>query len=94
MNLTNQYKDKLCLSCKLFPESQSHLLQCQNIMPTLELLSLPKFVTDESYIYIDVQQQLQIVKIYSQVFKIKHKIFDEETNLDFNDLFSLNLQDI
>ena len=77
MNLTNQYKDKLCLSCKLFPESQSHLLQCPEIAPKLKLLSLPQLVLDESYVYGDVRKQLQIVKVYCRVLEIRSNILED-----------------
>ena len=48
------YFDNLCRVCKLFPESQAHLLQCPDITPKLKLLSNHEEI-EENYIYGDLQ---------------------------------------
>ena len=34
VNFPKMYQDNLCKMCKLFPESQAHLLQCPEIVPS------------------------------------------------------------
>ena len=68
MNFQNQQSSTLCQICKLFPESQSHLLQCPKFVPNLKLLSL-KTNVDENLIYGSVENQLIIVKIYMEIRK-------------------------
>ena len=70
------YSDNLCRICKLFPESQSHLLQCPDIIPKLKLLSNYKEI-DENYIYGDVSKQLKIVKIYTKVLEIREELLED-----------------
>ena len=70
MNYQNQHVNILCQICGLFPESQSHLLQCPQIVPKLKILSDEK-LPDESLIYGNVDQQLKIIKIYMQVIDVR-----------------------
>ena len=73
---SQMYSDNLCRICKLFPESQFHLLQCPDIIPKLKLLSNYKEI-DENYIYGDVSKQLKIVKIYTKVLKIREELLED-----------------
>ena len=75
-NFSQMYSDNLCRICKLFPESQSHLLQCPDIIPKLKLLSNYKEI-DENYIYGDVSKQLKIVKIYTKVLEIREELLED-----------------
>ena len=70
----------MCKVCKLFPESQSHLLQCPQIVEKLQLLSLNTKI-DENNIYGNVEQQEVIVKLYMQIMKIRSELLDEEESL-------------
>ena len=72
------YQDKLCKTCKLFPEMQAHLLQCPQIAPKLKLLGLQGKKIDENYVYSTVENQLQIVKIYKEVLEIRQSIIEDE----------------
>jgi hypothetical protein len=58
--------ENLCQTCRLFPETQSHLLQCPEIAPKLKLLNLQENDAEEKFIYGNIDQQLIIVNIYSK----------------------------
>ena len=79
MNYKNQHSNTLCQVCGQFPECQTHLLQCPQIVPKLKLVT--KEVTDESMIYGNVEKQLAIVKIYVQVMEIRKKILEERIEM-------------
>ena len=80
MNFPSQHSNLMCKVCKLFPESQSHLLQCPQIVEKLQLLSLNKKI-DENHIYGNVEKQEVIVKLYMQIMKIRSELLDEEESL-------------
>ena len=69
--------DNLCSTCKLFPESQSHVLQCPVIVPRLKLIIDKPSQLEERYIYGNAEKQLQIIKIYSQIFEVRKELLDE-----------------
>ena len=75
--------NNLCSSCKLFPESQSHILQCPAIIPKLKLLSAQ--LSEES-IYGNLDEQLKIVKIYSLIFEERRKLMEESEDIRSDDL--------
>ena len=75
MNFSQMYSDNLCRVCKLFPESQSHLLQCPDILPKLKLLSNTEKI-EEKYIYGDIDKQLKVVKIYLKVLEIREELLE------------------
>ena len=77
MNFQSQYSNILCKICKLFPESQSHLLQCPEITPKLKLLNLNTSIIDENFIYGNTEKQQLIVKIYTQIWKVRTEILEE-----------------
>ena len=76
MNFGNP-EDKLCQVCKLFPETQSHLLQCSELVPHLKLLSLNNEMIDEKFVDKSIDKQLQIAKLYIKVLKIRRQILEE-----------------
>ena len=76
MNFSQMYSDNLCRVCKLFPESQSHLLQCPDILPKLKLLSNSEKI-EEKYIYGDIDKQLKVVKIYMKVLEIREELLED-----------------
>ena len=78
MNFPKQYESKLFAVCKLFPESQSHLLKCPEIAPKLKLVSLSDDIIDEKEIdNSDVRKQPSIVRIFSNVLEIRNNILEE-----------------
>ena len=74
MNFPKISSDNLCSSCKLFPESQSHILQCPAIIPKLNLLAVQHCKLNEESIYGNIDEQLKIVKIYSMIFEERRKL--------------------
>ena len=75
----NQFQDNLCKTCKLFPESQSHLLQCPQIFPRLRILDLQhQGICNEKLIYNGIKNQLKIVKMYTQILEIRTSILETE----------------
>ena len=76
MNFPNQHQDKLCKTCKLFPESQSHLPQCPEIVPRLKIVCSANTAVDESMLYSSTDNQLKIVKIYTEILEIRKSILE------------------
>ena len=77
MNFPKMYADTLCSTCKLFPESQSHILQCPAIVPKLNLLTVQPCKLNEVSIYGSVDEQLKIAKIYSRIFEVRSQILND-----------------
>ena len=80
MNFKKQHKSLLCQVCGLFPECQSHLLQCPQIAPKLNLVCEKK-LPDENQIYGSIDDQLRIVKIYTQIMDLRKEILNEKEDL-------------
>ena len=76
MNFGSQNLDNLCEICKLFPETQSHLLQCPEIAPKLNLISLDTKL-DESFVYGSVENQLKISRIYCKIMDMRKQMLKE-----------------
>jgi hypothetical protein len=60
-----------CIACGLFPETQSHLLQCPQLVIGLKYPNLKTSRLNENFIYGNMEQQQMIVKIYSEVLEIR-----------------------
>jgi hypothetical protein len=71
-----QFQENLCRTCHLFPESQGHLLQCPEIVPKLKLLSLENCSVDENWMYSNINNQLKISKVYTQILEIRKTILE------------------
>ena len=76
MNFPNQHEDKLCKTCKLFPETQSHLLQCPEIVPKLKIVCSANTVVEETMLYGSTDNQLKIVKIYTEILEIRKSLLE------------------
>jgi hypothetical protein len=76
MNFGNQFNETLCRICRLFPETQSHLLQCPEIAPKLKLLCLGSQIV-EKHVFGSVDEQLKVSKIYCKILEIRKEILDE-----------------
>ena len=73
-NFKNQHKDMLCISCGLFPETQSHLLQCPELVAKLSHIIGNNI--SENQIYGSVDQQEIIVKVYSDILEVREKLLN------------------
>ena len=78
----HQHRDTWCISCGLFPETQSHLLQCPVISRKLNYVAVNLEKYDENYIYGSLHQQKIITKIYSQIVQIREELRNQ--NLECN----------
>ena len=72
-NFKGLYNNPWCISCGLFPETQSHLLQCPQLVVGLNYPDLRTSRLNENFIYGNMAQQQMIVKIYSEVLEIREK---------------------
>ena len=68
--------DMLCDLCKLFPCTQSHLLQCPKL--TTSMVVDKKVDISDSFLYGDVDQQLVYVKIYQQFWDLREQMLAEQ----------------
>ena len=75
-NFKNQHKDLLCISCGLFEESQSHLLQCPELVSKLSYSIGNNTKIHENQIYGKLEQQESIVKVYSDILEIREKFLN------------------
>ena len=73
-NFRHQHQDTWCISCGLFEETQSHLLQCSKIIEKLSYVvgHISKF--SENDIYGSLQKQEIIIKVYSDILDIREKL--------------------
>ena len=65
----------LCEICKIFPCTQSHLLQCPALTTKLIVDSTVKL--KDSFVYGNVEQQLLYVKIYAEFWKLREEVLKE-----------------
>ena len=79
-NFKNAYlnNDMLCDLCRLFPCTQSHLLQCPKLKT--RMIVDQKLNLSEKFLYGTVDQQLLYVKIYSQFWDLREQLLSEQTN--------------
>ena len=72
-NFRNQNNDPWCISCGLFQETQSHLLQCPALAPKLNYLTDNNSI-NENDIYGSLEKQEKIVKIFSDLLEIRENL--------------------
>ena len=76
-NFKNAYlnNDMLCELCKLFPCTQSHPMQCPQLMTKIVIDH--KITLSDSYIYGTIDQQLLYVKIYQEVWRLREATLED-----------------
>ena len=74
--------NNLCISCKLFPETQAHLLQCAVLTNKLGYLSENAALLSEDDIYGSVDKQKLIVNVFSDILNIREKMKNEHQPSD------------
>lgn len=79
-NFPGLHKDLWCSSCGLFPELQSHLLQCPALVVHLDYISGKTSTLNENWIYGNTEQQQSIVKIYSDILEIRDSLQSDLRN--------------
>ena len=78
MNFDRLHADIYCSLCKLFPETQSHILQCPDVVPNMNTPVISNHSLNEADIYGNLDKQVQIVKIYSEALDIRNKLMKTE----------------
>ena len=78
-NFPGQNRNSWCSSCGLFPETQSHLLQCTEITPKLGYLHGKTSKLNENLVYGNINQQQMIVKIYSDILEVRDNLQQDQT---------------
>jgi hypothetical protein len=81
-NFPGLNKDPWCSSCGLFPENQSHLLQCPALVVHLDYLSGKTSTLNELFIYGNREQQQTIVNIFSDILEVREKLQQQERNTE------------
>ena len=79
-NFKNQHRDPWCLSCGLFQETQSHLLQCPALVPKLSYLIGNHSNINENDIYGSLEKQETIVKVYRDLLEMRENL--QNTNVE------------
>ena len=73
-NFRGQNSDIMCISCGLFPETQSHLLQCPQLVSRLKYLCDKTSKLNEMDIYGNTEKQKIIVNIYSDLLEVRENL--------------------
>ena len=73
-NFPGQFKDLVCRCCNLAQETQSHLLQCKELVSKLQYLKEDTTNINEMYIYGSLDQQEMIVRIYSDILEARDNL--------------------
>ena len=74
LNFRDQHTNHWCISCGLFPETQSHLLQCPELVNNLHNLTEKPSQLNENFVYGNLTQQETIVNIYSELLDIRENL--------------------
>ena len=77
-NFKNINQNPWCSSCGLFAQSQGHILQCPEITKHLRYLKGRTSKLDENDIYRNLEKQLIITKIYSDLLEIRETLTRNE----------------
>ena len=66
-------QNQWCLSCGLFPETQGHILQCPELTSKLSYLKGKTSKLEEKDVYRNIEKQIMITNIYSDLLEIREK---------------------
>ena len=77
-NFPGQNRNPWCTSCGLFQETQSHLLQCPEIVTKLSYLAGKSSTLNENFVYGSHKQQQIIVKIYSDILEVRENLKQDQ----------------
>ena len=73
-NFGGQKSNPWCISCSLFQETQSHLLQCPELVKNLGYIEGRTSTLNENFVYGSLKQQEMIVKIYSDILDVRENL--------------------
>ena len=77
-NCREMHKNPWCISCGLFKETQSHLLQCPELVSSLKYLDVKPSKLNENLIYGNTNQQEMIVKIFSDILDAREMLREKQ----------------
>ena len=69
-----QNKNPWCTSCGLFQETQSHILQCPELVKNLQYLRGKTSKRNENFVYGSLVQQEMIVKMYRDILEVMENL--------------------
>ena len=84
MNFENMHSNLYCSTCKLFPETQAHLLQCPEIVKEMKTIVQDNCRLNEDDIYANLDKQIKITKIYTEILEIREKLMSKEDSSQTN----------
>ena len=97
-NFGGKFENSWCTSCGLFQETQGHLLQCTPLVKNLNYLVGKTSKLNENDIYGSMEQQIQIVNIYSDILQerenLKYQNFSEDTPLTEGPVHHLHTMEV
>ena len=73
-NFPGQHRNPWCKSCGLFQETQSHLLQCPELVKCLQYPAGRPSKLNENHVYGNIDQQKVIVQIYSDILEVRENL--------------------
>ena len=77
-NFGSLNENQLCISCGLEKETQGHLLQCPPLVKNLKYLIGKTSRLEENHIYCDIEKQINIVNIYSDILEQRDIMRNQE----------------
>ena len=80
-NFESQNENQLCISCGLEKETQGHLLQCPPLVKNLKYVIGKTSRLEENHIYCDIDKQINIVNIYSDILE-QRDVMRNQTHLE------------
>ena len=81
-NFPGMNSNNFCSSCGLFPETQSHLLQCSVLVGKLQYLCENTSTLCEDDIYGPLEKQKVIVKIYSDILDVREQMIKDHPSIE------------
>ena len=78
MNVDRLHADIYCSLCKLFPETQAHILQCPDVVIKMKTPVISNHSINEEDIYGNLDKQVRIVKTYSEALDIRKELMETE----------------
>ena len=79
-NFKSQNQSPWCISCGLFQETQGHLLQCPSLVKNLKYLQGQTSILEEKFIYGNLEQQIMIVNVYSDILEERENLQQRRNN--------------
>ena len=74
-NYRNMYQFNMqCRLCEKYEDSERHYLECEKILNNIEFNSDLTNIKYEDIFSTDIQEQINVTKIFDQIFKLRRKL--------------------